>query len=214
MIGSTKTGKSCLVRALTQQVYIETYRETSIAHNPLEYSYVDPAALSMINNKKKNKKIANLQRNRILLEFIDISGAKDHTAERQIHCKDADIIVFVYDISDPQSLEDIKDIFYFETCRMKYQNPLQTPHVLVGTKLDLCEEKPDTPRISQDTSMLYGSNFDCWSIQTSAKDETGISDLRDYLLSLVVANTPRNRSGTSEQQHKKTKRKIFRCILQ
>ncbi len=214
MIGSTKTGKSCLVRALTQQVYTETYRETSIAHNPLEYSYVDPAALSMINNsnnKKKNKKIGNLQRNKVLLEFIDISGAEDHTAERQIHCKDADIIVFVYDISDPQSLEDIKDIFYFETCRMKYQNPLQTPHVLVGTKLDLCEEKPDTPRISQDTSMLYGSNFDCWSIQTSAKDEIGISDLRDYLLSLVVCNTPR----TSGQQHKKTKRnRKFRCILQ
>lgn len=211
MIGSTKVGKSCLMRALMQQDYTETYRETSISHNSLEYSYVDPAALSVINSNKTNKKIGNLQRNQILLEFIDIPGAEAHIAERQIHSKNADIIIFVYDISNPQSLEDIKNTFYFETCRMKYQNPLEIPHVLVGTKLDLCE-KISTPRISEDTSMLYGSNFDCWSIQTSAKDDISISDLRNYLLSLVVSNTTRDLVGA--KQHKKTKRKKFKCILQ
>ena len=234
LVGSTKAGKTCLARALTRQDFIETYRETSIAHNRLECLYVDPVTLSMLNttNNKKNatpnKKFGKLQQNQVLLELIDISGAKDHITERQIHSRDADAIIFVYNISDPQSLEDIKDVFYYEACRIKCQDPLEIPHLLVGTKLDLSSEAQgtestvDTPTdwISEDKARLYGSNFNCWSTQTSAKTGVGIENLRNYLLSLVVSNTPRGRyqkdleSSSSSSGTIVSKLKKIKCILQ
>ncbi len=241
VVGSTKAGKTCLVRALTQQAFKKTYQETSISHNRIECEYVDPAALRIIYNSLfdqhtsssssserskpqdsvlslKNKKMENLRMDKVMLEFIDISGAKDHTTERQIHSKYVDAIIFVYDISNPQSLDEIKDIFYYEACRIKYQTPLTTPHVLVGTKLDLFQQETvfvarDTSYVSQDKSMVYGVELNCWSIQTSAKTGAGISDLRDHLLSLVISNTPR--IDSSEDQPKKSRlQKILKCILQ
>lgn len=242
MVGSTKAGKTCLVRALTQQDFKKTYQETSVSHNRIDCEYVDPAALRIIYNSLfdqpknnptsersnpkdsvlwiKNKKMENLCIDKVILEFIDISGAKDHTTERQIHSKNVDAIIFVYDISNPKSLEEIKNTFYYEACRIKCQTPLTTPHVLVGTKLDLFQQETefnarDTAYVSQDKSMLYGSNFNCWSIQTSAKTGTGISDLRDYLLSLVISNTPRGgRKHNPTPPKKSILQKMFKCILQ
>ncbi len=228
LVGSTKAGKTCLARALTRQDFIETYRETSIAHNRLECLYVDPVTLSMLNKNKNKKKKSVEQQNQVLLELIDISGAKDHIAERQIHSRDADAIIFVYNISDPQSLEDIKDVFYYEACRIKCQDPLEIPHLLVGTKLDLSSEAQGTESdgtptdwISEDKARLYGSNFNCWSTQTSAKTGVGIENLRNYLLSLVVSNTPRGgyrkdpeSSSSSSSGTIVSKLKKIKCILQ
>lgn len=240
VVGSTKVGKTCLVRALTKQDFKKKYQETSISHNRIEYEHIDPAALTVVYNSLfdrsnseepkpqdncemrlclKNKKIENLRMNKVMLEFIDISGAEDHTAERQIHSRNVDAIIFVYDISNPESLEAIRDTFYFEACRIKYQNPLTTPHVLVGTKLDLFQQETDlfakdTTYVNQDKSILYGTNFNCWSIQTSAKTGAGISDLRDYLLSLVISNTPRGDSSQRSQTKKSRLQKMLKCILQ
>ncbi len=242
VVGSTKAGKTCLIRALTKQAFKKTYQETSISHNRIEYEHVDPSVLTIVYNSLfdqnsssekpktpqdchdvsptclKNKKMKNLRMDKVMLEFIDISGAKDHTTERQIHSKNVDAIIFVYDISNPQSLDEIRDTFYFEACRIKYETPLTTPHVLVGTKLDLFQQETefivrDISYVGQDKSMLYGTNFNCWSIQTSAKTGAGISDLRDYLLSLVISNTPR--TDSSKAQTKKSRlQKILKCILQ
>ncbi len=230
--GSPFCGKTSLLEALAYNRYTGEYRETSIAQYTIKCDYVDPveefvASSSQVSAAKRNgrvnKKMDRLQNVKVDLSLIDISGAKDHATERQVHCKNADIMVFVYDVTKRESLIDVRDYYYREVCRMKNQNPLDLPHILVGTKLDLYNKvgREGAHVTEEESSDLAGIMECCWSIRTSAREGTGLEDLKNYLLSFAVANTPRE-SGVHDEPPPAKRRKFrsfgigkkSRCVLQ
>ncbi len=234
-VGSPRSGKTSLINALLYDRFDSEYRKTSLCQYAMKYDCVDPVESSSIAAEawRRRSKMERLQRNsnssssKVDLSLIDISGSHDHAAERQIHYRNADVVVFVYDVTNRNSLTQLLDLYYPEACRMRDQHPLEMPHILVGTKMDLFEkvgrqgDHVDELEASKVASLLGAHS--CWSIRTSAKDRTSIEDLKSYLLSLVVANTPRDvfpppssvEAVVRTTQRSKGHRKAWlRCVLQ
>ncbi len=235
-VGSSRSGKTSLINALLYDRFDSEYRKTSLCHYAMKYDYVDPAespsSSIVIEDCFRRRKMERLQRSssKVDLSLIDISGSHDHAAERQIHYRNADVVMFVYDVTNRNSLTELLDLYYPEACRMKDQHPLEMPHILVGTKMDLFEkvgrqgDHVGEVEASKAASLLGAHS--CWSIRTSAKDRTNIEDLKSYLLSLVVANTPRDvfppsssssaeeEAGTTTRRNKVHRKAWLRCVLQ
>lgn len=237
-VGSPRSGKTSLIEAILYNRFRSEYRETSLAQYGLECDYVDPVESSIAaaseasaarRKKRGSVKMKRVQISKVGLSLVDISGADDHAAERQIHYKNADVVMFVYDITNRNSLVRLRDVYYPEACRMKDEDPLQMPHILVGTKKDLFEKvgrEGDhvTELEANEVASQLGADG-CWSIRTSAKELENIEDLKTYLLSIVVANTPREDDALpaaspppspkwNQWRRKMWQRKQGRCVLQ
>lgn len=214
VVGSTACGKTCLVEAMLYGRFNGEYRETSIAHSGARCSYVDPvessiAAGSRASAKRRDKsdmKTRRIQRVTVDLEFVDISGADDYASERQVHSRNVDIAIFVYDVTNRKSLDEVRERYRPEMLEAtECQESLlgMLPHILVGTKMDLFEKVGrEGDHVSERESVQLAGELGCWSVRTSARNSLGIDDLKNYLMSFGVANTPREPSAPSPSRRR------------
>ena len=113
MVGETGTGKTSLITTLKYHHFVEDVQKTlfpTISMKIFEY-------------KSKRK---------INLTIWDIAGEKRFRAINRIFIKDAQVIVFVYSITDRQSFEHVKNYWYDEILKICFHSP---------SNYDLCNWK-------------------------------------------------------------------------
>lgn len=234
-VGSVSVGKTCLLESLVNIPFKIDYIPTVETEYSRSFDYIDPVNLEVPyvsrssgggNNKNRNQKRATktTQAVKVKLTFIDTSGLDEYVLMRVSHYEDVDMVMFVYDATKRSSLEDIQERYYWEVCEGKGGHPLKIPYVLVATKMDLFgkvgrEGAHVTEEEGRSAAGKLGESG-CWFVQTSAKSEEGIEDLRNHVLALTLKNEsswgqrfPSQVLRGNNSRKNKIKRKIH-CLLQ
>lgn len=93
LIGENKTGKTSIVNRLIYQTFDEDLKETMC---PCSYNMI-------FKYQSKNK---------IKLNIWDLPGGKKFRPLNKLFIKNADVVVFVYNIIDKTSFEEITNYWY------------------------------------------------------------------------------------------------------
>jgi Ras-related C3 botulinum toxin substrate 1 len=125
VVGSGGVGKTCLLISYTTNTAPEGYIPTV-----LEYH----SKYLMVNN------------NPIELQLLDTCGQEDHDALRPLVYPQTDVALICYSISAPASFEHVTQQWVPE---IQHFCP-RIPYILVGTKLDLREDKTTIEQLAEE----------------------------------------------------------------
>ena len=116
-------------------------------------------------------------------QIWDTAGQEKYRSINKIFYQDAIITILVYDITQKDSFEAIKDYWYSE---IRENAPKEAIVVIVGNKSDLYEHE----EVNDDEVKEYCKSINALHKQTSAQTGEGIQDLFDTIGSKIL--TPEN----------------------
>ena len=154
LIGSTGVGKTCIIKRFTDNHFDPNTRSTdggSFSQKFLE-----------INNKT------------ILLNLWDTAGQERFRSIGIHFYKEAYIVCLVYDITNLESFNDLKEKWYED---LKAHGEKYTVVAVVGCKSDLYEKE----EVPEDTAREYAKSINATYMLTSAKTGDNINNLFDTL---------------------------------
>jgi Ras-related protein Rab-1A len=99
-----------------------------------------------LNNSGKN----------ISLEIWDVSGQERYRSLTNMHYRDADGCILVYDVTDRDSYDNIEKEWLKE---IKEKAPEKTQIVLIGNKCDLSEERQVSLEAGQAKASQYSKKL-------------------------------------------------------
>ena len=147
LLGESNVGKTCIISVFKNGEFFYNLESSSGA------SYL-------------NKKITLPDNNTINLDIWDTSGQKKYRALTKIFYKDAKGVILVYDSTNEESFEELKEFWYQEV------KDLNLALAVVANKSDLDEKEvkdEDGEKFAESIGALFAS--------VSAKDDTGITTL-------------------------------------
>lgn len=102
------------------------------------------------------------------------------------HIEDGQGFIFVYDITSPASLEDLKPLYnkLQETKSPSYQSPLSNNIVLVGNKFDLGSQR----QVSRERGKRLSEQWKCSHYETSAKARINVDEVFYDIVGRMIAN--------------------------
>ena len=135
----------------------------------------DPDILSSISSQYTAKTIDFLDLNAaVKFDIWDTAGQEKYRALAKIFYKDAKIIIFVYDITSQKSFEGIKN-YWLE--QVKTHSEKYSILAVVANKYDLYAKQ----QVSNEEGQAFADEIDAIFQVTSAKTDTGISQLFDNI---------------------------------
>ena len=150
LVGESTVGKTCIMVRFIEDKFNETLASigTQFGKKTIE-----------INNEK------------ITFAIWDTAGQEKYRALAKIFYKDAHVIIFVYDITNKKSFDEIKNYWYNEAKEnVEEENVI---FCLVGNKNDLYEEE----EVSDCEGKEYADSINAIFKSTSALSNTGIPSL-------------------------------------
>ena len=141
LVGNARTGKTSIIN----RYYSNTFTLNTLM--TVSMNYVSKKL--KINNKN------------IVANIWDTAGQEQYRSVNQLFIKDSDIVIFVYDITDKQSFEDLDYWHKFEELG---ENPL---FGLVGNKVDLYDEEVVTDEEGEE----LGKEWEAFFGLLSAKED-------------------------------------------
>ena len=155
LIGESSVGKTCIINKYCKNVFDSNVDSTLGAN----YS------------QKKIERAGT----RIRLDLWDTAGQEKYRAIGRHFYKESYIVCLVYDITNKQSFESIKTIWYPELTEYGEKYKIIA---LIGNKLDKYLEE----QVSEDQGKKFAEEINAVFKRTSALDGTGIADLFDQLV--------------------------------
>ena len=155
LLGSSGVGKTCIIKRYTDGGFDENSQSTSGANysqKPL-----------VIENKP------------IKLDLWDTAGQEKYRSLGRHFYKDAYIVCLVYDITDSQSFEDLKEKWYNDLKTFGEKNNVLA---VVGSKSD-CYEKED---VTEEEAREYANSIGAVFMLTSTKSGDNIDNLFNTLI--------------------------------
>ena len=152
LIGESGVGKTSIIKQFTKHVFDEE----------MESSISSQFSSKIINIPDINKSIR--------FDLWDTAGQEKFRSLARIFYKDAEVVVFVFDITIKTSFEALQEYWYEKvksTCKE------ETIYVLVGNKLDLY----NYIQIKDNEAKKWADSIDALYCETSAKSNEGIDDL-------------------------------------
>jgi small GTP-binding protein len=154
--------------------------DTGVGKTSLLFRYVDNAVLDVtvsIGVDYKTKMV-NVDNTKIKLQLWDTSGQERYRTITKNYYKGAHAIVFVFDVTNPKSLENIQN---WEKEATLHGRPGGL-RLLIGNKTDLTSER----KVEYDIGLAMAESFDMKYFETSAKTslesiETAFSALASQL---------------------------------
>ena len=163
LIGNSGVGKTCIITRYTDDVFNENSAST-IGANFIE--------------KKIN--IGNKEYN---LNIWDTAGQEKYQSLGKHFYKDSYIVCLVYDITNQESLDSLKSVWYPNL--QKYGEQYSVLAV-VGNKIDLYENVDDLA--DEEQAKQFAKEINATFIQTSAKNGDGIDNLFTNLTKKLLEN--------------------------
>jgi small GTP-binding protein len=152
LIGSSTVGKTSLVTRSATHTFDPNYQVT------LGASYI--------------VQTAELGDRHVELQIWDTAGMERYATLGPVYYRDADAVMFVYDLTNPSSAEALPH--WFEAFTQAIQNPYFG--LVVGNKLDLCPE-PDTA-----ATEAWATEKKLGFMTASAKSGRNVHQIFDILL--------------------------------
>ena len=157
------------------------------------------------------QKIEFIDNYHISFDIWDTAGQERFKAINNIFYKETYICILVYDITNPESFENIKSYWY--NC-VKTNAPSEIIFVVVGNKIDLYEEE----KVDEEKVKEYCESIDAIFQITSAKQNTYIDELfskigKKFINSNLFKNLMSSNTDTKKQKlelgdkNEKTKKK-------
>ena len=147
--------------------------KTSIISRFITDSF-DPEVLSSSSAQFISKTI-KLEETTIKFDIWDTAGQEKFRSLARIFYKDAKIIIYVYDITDKNSFEEIKNYWYKETLENITNNDVIL--ALIGNKNDLYENE----QVSDEEGKKFAKQINAIFKTTSALSNIGINWLFENL---------------------------------
>ena len=180
LLGDSGVGKTCLMIKFTDKKFNENNSST-------------------IGLEIKNK-IIQIDDKQIKLNILDTAGQEKYRSITKNFIRNADGIIFVFDLSDKDSFKNIKD-WLITTDEVK--NNFQK--ILVGNKLDLSKRDIEKEK-AEEYSENHGMNY----FETSAKKGTNVELIFKEIAGLILSNKPEklvnNKTMKLKNQSKNTKK--------
>ena len=153
LLGETHTGKTSLISKLIDDTF----------------SYNEPSTLvaSSVNKVYEYKEYNNVE---VHMEIWDTAGQEKFRSINKIFYKDATIAIFVYDITDANSFEEIK--YYWEE-QVKLHGEPNVLYGIAGNKSDLYKNE----KVKEKEAREYAKSIDAVFYLTSALVGTNINEL-------------------------------------
>ena len=155
LLGSSGVGKTCIIKRYTEGSFDENNQSTSGA------SY--------------SQKLIVVENKQIQLDLWDTAGQEKYRSLGRHFYKDAYIVCLVYDITNSQSFEDLKEKWYNYLKTFGEKNNVLA---VVGSKSD-CYEKED---VTEEEAREYANSIGAVFMLTSAKTRANIDLLFDTLI--------------------------------
>ena len=155
LIGESSVGKTCIINKYCKNLFD---------------SNVDSTLGANYSQKK-------IERNgqRIRLDLWDTAGQEKYRAIGRHFYKESYIVCLVYDITNKESFESIKTIWYPELTEYGEKYKIIA---LIGNKIDKYLEE----QVSEEQGKKFAQEINAVYKRTSALDGTGIADLFDQLV--------------------------------
>ena len=149
----------------------------------------------------KTIKLSEPENTTIKFDIWDTAGQERFRSLAKIFYKDAKIIIYVYDITDRKSFEEIKNYWYKETSENFIDNSVVL--ALVGNKSDLYENE----QVSDEEGKKFADEIHAIFKITSALSNTGINWVFDSIGKKVLnPDFDYNNSNSTNQENYKEKR--------
>lgn len=127
-------------------------------------------------------KIEKANGTKINFAIWDLGGQPRFNIVRSQFYKGAQLIVYVYDISNKESFDNLTEWLneVHKSCA-----PASYTGFLIGNKLDLVEFRA----IDYETAKAFAESIGFEYLETSAKEDTGTSELIEMLVNNVIKNS-------------------------
>ena len=172
--------------------------KTSLSLQYVE-NYFPESYISTVGVEYKNKPV-KLNNTNILLQIWDTCGQERYKSLSKTFMKGADGILFVYDISNKQTFDHIKDwIMESQSSNNEFKK------IIVGNKIDL---PPERRKVSQEVLTKYSNDKKIQGIETSAKSGENVEEAFLMLTKLIIGNMTKEeiikKFGKSNKENNKT----------
>lgn len=181
VLGAGGVGKSALVVRFVKHEFVEHYNPT------IEEQY---------------QAQITLDGEQFALDILDTAGAEQFNALSEVYIKSGDGFIVVFSLTHEASLREVDDIRQ-QIYRIKGEDA-RTPIVVVGTKMDLANEREVTRAKIRELASLWGLPF----YETSAKKNWHVSTVFEDLLHQM------RKRYRDDSQHGRMKKKSKReCLI-
>ena len=159
ILGDSNVGKTSLLLNYTDNYFVDSH----VATIGIDYKI----------------KIINMNGVNLKLQIWDTSGQERFRSLTYNFLKNANGIIFVYDITNKKTFEGVK-----EWIKDAENNGITFEKILIGNKCDL-EGKRE---ISFDVLEKFGNKKKIKYFETSAKTNINVNEAFDYLVKLIIKN--------------------------
>ncbi|KAF9048492.1 small GTPase superfamily [Panaeolus papilionaceus] len=174
VLGAGGVGKSALTVRFIKDVFVENYDPT------IEEEY---------------RRTITVDGKLDSLEVLDTAGAEQFTSLNEVYIKSGRGFVLVFSLTQEASLQEV-DNLRKQILRIK-GGSTNVPIVIVGTKLDLVNEREVQRATIQNLSAKWGLPF----YETSAKRNWHVADVFEDLLRQMRLQYPQDPSKKRKKRH-------------
>jgi len=175
VLGAGGVGKSALTVRFVQDVFLENYDPT------IEEAY---------------RRIVDVDGVKASLEVLDTAGAEQFIALKELYIKSGQGFVLVFSLTQEASLREVDNL---RQQIYRVMGDTSVPIVVVGTKLDLVDEREVSRTTIQALVARWGIPF----YETSAKRNWHITDVFQDLVKQMLARYPDDPSRKKPHRFRK-----------
>lgn len=207
VMGSGGVGKSALTVNYVQQIFLDKYDPT------IEDSY---------------RKLTEIDGTQVMLEILDTAGTlfahlisclldrfsplclgtDQFTAMRDLYMKTGDGFVLCYSTIATSTFNDLPDLVERITRIKDTENPSEIPMLVVGTKVDLGDQRMVTTEQGQALAYKFGAGF----LEVSSKARINVDAVFYKICKMVMEKKGTNGNGKPGKASSK-KSKTSKCNL-
>ena len=150
LLGETAVGKTSIIARYTNDIF-------------------NPETITSLSAQINSKEI-EINSQTVHFDIWDTAGQEKYRALAEIFYKNAKVIIFVYDITNKRSFEEIKKYWYPKTKETTREDIM---YGLIGNKSDLYEKE----EVNEEEAQQYAESINAVFQLTSAKSNSGIDIL-------------------------------------
>ena len=151
LLGESGVGKSCIILRFIYNSFIPNHISTTLS-------------------TCTTKKIVYNNKDLVIYDIWDSAGQEKFRSIAKINYQDAGVVILVYDITNEESFNSIKDYWYPQ---VKEHSPENSIIALVGAKCDLNENC----KVNEEEAISYAKSIKAIYKSTSSLSNIGIDEL-------------------------------------